>query len=602
VTDPSPVRVAGDAALLADAPGIAPELAGAVAGVIAERGRGGVLDVVPGAETVLIVTEPGSGDLGELADLVAGLRAGLLAGLAAELAGRPAGETGPGQAGQAPTAAGRVGTAAGQVAGEAEIAVTYDGADLAEVAELTGLTVAEVIARHQAADYRVGWLGFAPGFAYLTGLDPMLARVPRLATPRVSVPAGSVAIAGGLGAVYPVTSPGGWRLLGRTSAVLWDSARQPPALLAPGMRVRFRAVNEASLPAADRHEAGQLETERLETGRLEAREQPDSAPAWTGPVEIVRPGPLATIQDLGRPGYGHLGVPRSGAADAESLRLANRLVGNDEGAAGLEFTLGRAVVRFHADAVVAVTGATTPVGIDPPVVHGGEARAMRDRALAVPAGTVLRLGGPLGGLRNYLAIAGGIGVPAVLGSRSSDLLSGLGPRPLRAGDRLPVGALQVSDAPSGAPPGATKTAAAAPVAATVKPSVVAPGAATASEAADIVSLRVVAGPREDWFDADALRLLTTATYQVTPASNRTGLRLAGPALIRGRAGELPSEGMVTGALEVPHDGQPILLLADHPATGGYPVIAVVHSADIGRAAQLRPGQKVRFRWPEVAGT
>jgi biotin-dependent carboxylase-like uncharacterized protein len=681
VTDPSPVRVAGDAALLVDAPGIAPELAGAVASFVAEAGLNGVLDVVPGAETVLIVTEPGSRDLGELADLVAGLRAGLRAGLAAELAGRPAGGTGPGQAGhgqagagqdpaaagQDPAAAGQIGAAGGQVGGEVEIAVTYDGADLAEVAELTGLTVAEVIARHQAADYRVGWLGFAPGFGYLTGLDPVLARVPRLATPRVSVPAGSVAIAGGLGAVYPVTSPGGWRLLGRTSAVLWDSARQPPALLAPGMRVRFRAVNEADSraaqsraaesraadrPADDRSAAGQLEPERAETGRQagrpETREQPDSAPAWTGPIEIVRPGPLATIQDLGRPGYGHLGVPRSGAADAESLRLANRLVGNDEGAAGLEFTLGRAMVRFHADAVVAVTGATTPVSIDPPVAPGGEpgsggpdgwasdggpgggaddggpgggasdagqaahagqagrpAQARQDLTLAVTAGTVLRLGAPLGGLRTYLAISGGIGVPAVLGSRSSDLLSRLGPRPLRAGDRLPVGALWVSDAPTSAPeagaaPGATKPAAAAPVAATAKPAIAAPGAATAAEAADIISLRVVAGPREDWFDADALRLLTTATYQVTAASNRTGLRLAGPALVRGRTGELPSEGMVTGALEVPHDGQPILLLADHPATGGYPVIAVVHSADIGRAAQLRPGQKVRFRWPEVA--
>jgi KipI family sensor histidine kinase inhibitor len=524
------VRRAGDAALLVDAAGVAARLATA----ISSGQLPGVLDIVPGARTVLIVTEPGSWDLADLAQRI----------LALPLPDDPQ-----------------------PAGGRAEIPVIYDGPDLTEVAELTGLTVAEVIARHQAGEYRVGWLGFSPGFGYLTGLDPALAAVPRLATPRVSVPAGSVAIAGGIAAVYPAASPGGWLLVGRTTARMWDPERDPPALLAPGMRVRFRAVTPPAPPASAAHDPGV-------GAPPEAQETPGSR---TGPVEIVRPGPLATIQDLGRIGYAHLGVPRSGAADTASLRRANRLVGNADGAAGLEFTLGRAELRFHADAVVAVTGAVAAVTVA--AGKGGAPREARsDSMLAVPAGSVLRLGAPVAGLRSYLAVRGGIDVPAVLGSRSADLISGLGPRPLRAGDRLPVG--------TGAVPGGLDDAPEIPG------GLVSPGMPAGPDA--VVDLRVLAGPRDDWFDSVALQTLTGEPYRVTPASNRTGLRLAGGVLARARAGELPSEGMVRGAIEVPHDGQPILLLADHPATGGYPVIAVVHSADVSAAAQLRPGQRVRF--------
>jgi biotin-dependent carboxylase-like uncharacterized protein len=192
-----------------------------------------------------------------------------------------------------------------------------------------------------------------------------------------------------------------------------------------------------------------------------------------------------------------------------------------------------------------------------------------NRALVLPAGSTRRLGGPPAGLRSYLAVAGGIDVPPVLGSRSADLLSGLGPRPLRAGDRLPVG--------SGS----------------AWPNVAVPAVAGAGPEAE-VRLEVTAGPRADWFTPAALEMLASSVYQVTPASNRTGLRLSGPPLERSRSGELPSEGMVTGAVQVPPDGQPIVLLADHPVTGGYPVIAVVRSPGVSRAGQLRPGQRVRF--------
>jgi len=536
-----------------------------LAAVIRAAALPGVVDVVPGAVTVLVTFEPGSWAAGELAARLTAIEAGLADGAA------EAGPDAGGTATDAPAtggahADGAVAAGSGS-AGVAHIEVVYDGPDLADVASLTGLTVAEVIARHQAATYRVGWLGFAPGFGYLTGLDPLLASVPRLDCPRLNVPAGSVAIAGGLAAVYPAASPGGWRLLGRTSAALWDPDRDPPALLAPGMHVRFRSVE--ALPPA-------LEPTR--TGAPAAA----AAPAGSRLIEVLQPGPLTTVQDLGRAGLAHLGVPSSGAADVGSLRLANDLVGNDAGAACLEVTLGRLALRFHAGAVVAVTGAPVRIRLsrapggtagDPGLSGEGEANA--GTSFAVPAGSLLRLGSPTAGLRSYVAIDGGISLSPVLGSRSADCLSGLGPGPLRPGDWLPVG--QPRSHPKEVRGSRPRAA----------------GPATTAGSGP-VELRVIAGPRDDWFAADALAALCAGSYTVRPASNRTGLRLSGPALRRSKPGELLSEGMATGSLQVTHDGQLILLLADHPTTGGYPVIGVVVSADLDLAAQLRPGQQIRF--------
>ncbi|MFB4281591.1 MULTISPECIES: 5-oxoprolinase subunit C family protein [unclassified Nonomuraea] len=271
-------------------------------------------------------------------------------------------------------------------------------------------------------------------------------------------------------------------------------------------------------------------------------------------IEVLAPGPYATVQDLGRPGLAHLGVPCSGAADAPSLRLANRLVGNAEGLAGIELTFGMARLRFLDAAWVALAGAPLASGADMGVPFW------------VPAGGELRLGAPVRGLRTYLAVRGGIAVEPVLGSRSTDSLSGLGPEPLRAGTLLPVG-----------PPEGVISVDLAPM----------PGPRPAV-------LRVLPGPRDDWFVPAALAALCGGPYTVTQDSNRVGVRLSGPELARAKEGELPSEGMVAGAVQVPPSGQPIVFLADHPPTGGYPVIGVVRGADLPVAAQLRPGDEVRF--------
>ena len=275
-------------------------------------------------------------------------------------------------------------------------------------------------------------------------------------------------------------------------------------------------------------------------------------------ITVIRPGPLTTIQDIGRPGYAHLGVPRSGALDQAALGRANALVGNGAEAAGLETTLLGCALRFEVGSRVAVTGAEAVVRVDKRPVSF-------EAPVEVPAGAVLDIGRAQRGVRSYLAVAGGIDVEPILGSRSTDTLSGLGPAKLTEGMTLPIGA--------GLPAAGDRPA--------------------RTEQADksgelVLGLRL--GPRDDWFECAGL---FAEAYTISPLSNRVGCRLAGSALTRTRAGELPSEGVVLGAVQVPADGQPLIFLADHPTTGGYPVIGVVD--DVTPLAQARPGSTVRFR-------
>lgn len=280
-------------------------------------------------------------------------------------------------------------------------------------------------------------------------------------------------------------------------------------------------------------------------------------------LEVVASGPSATVQDLGRPGHAGIGVGASGAADRGALRLANRLLGNDEGAPAVEVTLGGFAAVARRDLLVAVTGAPCPVTVDG---RGGAT----DAVLRVRAGQCLRLGTPEHGLRSYVAVRGGFAVRRVLGSAATDVLAGLGPDPLRPGSVLAVG----------------------PAVHPLPPVSFAPVAGPVSGE---LSLRIVPGPRADWFTHRAWERLVGGPYVVGPESNRVGLRLDGPELPRSRPDELPSEGLVPGAVQVPPSSRPTVFLADHPVTGGYPVIAVVLAADVDRAAQARPGTRVRFR-------
>jgi biotin-dependent carboxylase-like uncharacterized protein len=276
---------------------------------------------------------------------------------------------------------------------------------------------------------------------------------------------------------------------------------------------------------------------------------------------LVRRAGLVLVQDAGRPGQAAIGVGRSGAADRSSYDLANRLVGNTHGAAALEVVLGGLEIEaVDGAAWLAVTGAPAPLLVDGRPEPTGAVLALRP-------GSRLALGQPADGLRSYVAVRGGLDVPAVLGSRARDTLAGLGPTPLDADDVLPVGGEIADD---------------------IRVDAVPP-----QRYDDRPVLHVVRGPRDDWVrDPDRL---TAITWTVAPDSDRVGVRLTGGRLdLADPARQLPSEGAVRGAIQVPPGGEPVVFGPDHPVTGGYPVMAVVVDADTDRLAQLRPGEQVRF--------
>ena len=442
-----------------------------------------------------------------------------------------------------------------------EIPVHYDGEDLAEVAQLLAITPAELVRRHTGSDYSVAFVGFAPGFAYLSGGHESL-DVPRRATPRTRIPAGAVALAGRFSGVYPQASPGGWQIIGTTPLAMWDIERAVPALLQPGFRVRFVDIATLSIAAC-------AELERA-TGQKHLK--PTAPTPSLGPaLEIRSTGLLTLLQDGGRPGLAGQGVSASGALDQGACRTANRLVGNPSSMACLETVNGGLQLASHGETVVAVTGADAPLTLT--TAGGARSSVPRYQPLALAHGDVLAIGEPVAGTRCYLAARGGFDVAPVLGSLSTDTLAHVGPPALAAGDRLALH--QVAR-------GAIVNAAELPP------------DDLPSLHEDVV-LDVVPGPRTDWFTPEAVQRLASQRWRVTPQSNRVGLRLAGEQpLTRSITQELPSEGTPTGATQVPASGQPVLFLADHPLTGGYPVLACIAPHRLDRAGQIPVNAWVRF--------
>jgi antagonist of KipI len=423
-----------------------------------------------------------------------------------------------------------------------EIPVAYDGEDLEEVCSSHGLPRERLIAAHTEPEYVVEAIGFLPGFGYLAGLPEAVA-TPRRATPRRLVPAGAVGIGGGQTGVYPFASPGGWNLIGRSSATLFDARRPRPAVLAVGDRVRFVEADGEAVVAAE-------------------HSPPPAGAGGPAAITVVEPGLFTTVQDLGRPGHRNAGVPLSGAADRVSLRLANLLVGNPEGAAGIECTLVGPRLRFECEAIVALVGGEFP-GLPAGV------------ATRLAAGTELAIGHATAGCRGYLAVAGGIEVEPVLGSRSTLVAAGLGGfggRPLRASDRLGVG----DRAGRAARPPVRGVAEVLRV-------------MRFGERPQV--LRVIPGEQAEACCGSAWG----RTFRASSRSNRMGVRLEGEPLPgAGEFARMASVAVFPGTVQLPPDGQPIVLLADAQTIGGYPVLGQVIAADLPRAAQLRPGEPVCF--------
>ena len=458
------------------------------------------------------------------------------------------------EAGRAPTSAALWPVLEGWLEGEVsagtarhvELPVHYAGADLSRVAEHARLPVAEVIARHTAANYRVHCLGFAPGFPYLGGLDPRL-HTPRLASPRPRVPAGSVAIGGEHTGVYSLASPGGWNLLGRTSETLFEpraDSLETMFRLRTGDTVRF--CSESELPPAG------------------ASETAFTAPATTPRLglRILSAGVGLGLQDLGRPGFARFGVPPGGAMDPTAAAWANRLLDNPVDAALLELCLQGQRLEVLDDAWLAVTGSAAPRGRD------------RNSAFRGRTGDILEFGPGPAGVWTYLAIPGGWDGPALLGSRSANPRAGIG--------------LTASPGDVLAARGAARFQ---------PPSAVAARCVPWNEAVDFgnpAPLRVWPGPQWDSFPVSDREHFFASNWAVSGQCDRVGYRLLGSPL-RPEPAQIISEPVLPGSIQVPANGQPIVTMPDGPTIGGYPKLGLVDPADLARLAQCRPGQSVRFR-------
>lgn len=503
------VRDLRDGVLLADAPEAAEESANRLFVTLGERLRAarlrGLRDAVPAARSLLLLFDP--------------LR------LSAE---------------RVRAELGRHSLAAPEADGSGRtliVRVAYDGPDLDELARGAGISSEEFARRHAAADYRVAFLGFAPGFAYLTGLPPELA-APRLSTPRTRVPAGSVAIGGSYTGVYPAASPGGWRLIGTTTVQMLDAQAQPPALLRAGDRVRFESVAAGALapPTPARPVASR----------------------GTPILRVLSPGLAATVQGGPLDGLGSSGVPAGGAIDPLGLARVNALVGNAPGAPGLEVALRGDGPELEAlgDCVAAAGGLTAEIGGRP---RGPES------ALRLSAGDRVRLRRAAAGAWGYLAVAGGLEAP-----------SRLAPQP-----RLKAGAVLCRAAGADLPARAVGTSALR-------------GAADSPPEPGEIRLRVVPGPESDSLAPPELERLLATPWRVSGDSDRRGLRLEGDPIGHREAPEIPPSGTVPGTIQLPGGGLPIVLGPDGPVTGGYPRVATVIGADLPLLGRAAPGTVLRL--------
>jgi len=547
------IRDAGDSALLLELdavidPAVNASAIGIAAAIAAER-IAGVRDVVPTYRSVAVHFDPLVSDVEQLRGAL-----------------QRAADTAP----------------AARTGALIEIPVAYggdNGPDLDEVAAFAHLSPSAVIERHSAREYRVFMLGFLPGFTYMGTVDEAIA-APRKATPRTRIPAGSVGIAGRQTGIYPRQSPGGWQLIGRTDVRIFDPAREPPSLFAPGDRVRFVAATRTSEP--------RTVEPRAPEPRVPSPGSPVPSPGSRVPspdprvpspesrsITVLTPGLFTTIQDDGRWGHQDRGVPVAGPMDRVAYRLANALVGNPPGAAVLEATVLGPELRVEQPMRIAITGADLSASAD------GRAMALNS-VLTCAAGSVLRFGERKSGARAYIAFDGGIDAPQVLGSRATHVVSGLGGidgRALRAGDRLSLG--HAWDGPLRRVPPAMDVA-----------------RRTGSTGG--ARLRVMRGPQDDFFDERAFDWLRSARFAISPQSDRMGYRLtvdtprATNDAPRTAAALMISDATVMGGLQIPPSGDPILLMADRQTTGGYPQIATVITADLPLAGQLAPGDWLEF--------
>jgi KipI family sensor histidine kinase inhibitor len=430
------------------------------------------------------------------------------------------------------------------------------GPDLDYVADCNRLTAEEVVRIHSERTYPVYMMGFMPGFPYLGGMSGRIA-APRMEKPRLKVAAGSVGIAGEQTGIYPLESPGGWRIIGRTPLRLFSPASSRPFPIAAGNAVRFEPVTEEEF----RH----LEMKNASDDQSAVEALSGAAGAAT--ISVVKPGLLTTVQDEGRFGYRAFGMPVSGAMDRYAYRVANILAGNGFSAAALEMSLSGGVFRFASDAYVSVCGADMGAKLDGVSVQNWS-------GFPVAAGSVLAFGHAARGCRTYLAINGGIAVPSFMGSRSTCLragIGGFGGRALKAGDVLPAGV-------AGTMPWKKR----------ILPHHFVP------RYPDSLTLRVLPGFQEILFTNEGIDVFYSAEYTVSPRNDRMGYLLDGLQVRHADGADIVSDALCPGAVQVPGNGLPIIMTADHQTTGGYAKIGAVIGPDLSALVQARQGDRIRF--------
>lgn len=443
-----------------------------------------------------------------------------------------------------------------------EVPVAYggiNGPDLESLAKAHGLTPEEVIKRHSGKDYLVYMLGFTPGFAFCGTVEDEIA-TPRLESPRLKVPAGSIGIAGKQTGLYAISSPGGWQLIGRSTMRFYDPEKEPPTPVKAGDYVRFVPIS-----------AEEFEKHRAE---VEAADNPPDYSSWspqgTDAFTVTAPGLLSSIQDRGRRGYQEFGISGAGAMDELAFRLANRILGNDDNAPALEITMAGPVLAAEKELLVSVTGADLSLS-----VNGVPADMYK--ALRLKKGDVLAFGAPKSGMRAYIAVNGGFSIPPVMGSASTALngkIGGYKGRRLQKGDVLKSRPENIPASTEGysADPGDFTLGAV-------------PG-----------EFRVVLGPEDDHFSEKGIDTFFGSEYKLSENCDRMGARLEGPAVEHNEKGPgIVSDGISMGAIQIPGNGAPMVLLKDRGTVGGYTKIGTLCTVDTFRFAQCRPGDVVRFR-------
>lgn len=453
-------------------------------------------------------------------------------------------------------------TAAETKAGpEKEIPVLYGGEagpDLSDCAAKEGKTEEEIVRIHTSHEHYIYMLGFSPGHPY-SARDKEAFSFGRRETPRESIPERSVVVQRNLTNITPFSQPCGWQVIGSTPLDITDYGRSEPFLFEAGDRLKFKAIDRAEY---DR-------IREKEEKRRQAEKENAEAIFGGGPadLEILSPGLMTTVQDDGRFGYQAYGVSPAGPMDARAFHLANLLAGNAQNTAALELCITGPEIRVNKNTTVALCGADFGMRIDgvPVPSYAG---------VPVKKGQVISFTPAKRGRYGYLAFRGGIYVPEVMGSRATlmkNQLGGVSGRKLAAGDRLKLG--------FGLLAGGVLRRLPAEVPAAKE---------------ETVTLRVVKGPQDDMFTKESLRYFFNHGAVVTDACDRQGARLQAKPLEFTGAKDIVSDGISFGAIQVPGDGQPILLLSDRQTTGGYAKLGTVITADLGKAGQLQPGQQVRF--------